>query len=182
MSQTSELGCTMELLHILLFRPRRTSTAMRFRGRRNCTLSKLNICWCILPYVKYFPKQVYLWGSILEKNRLDTLVGALGLVGRGFGPAGRAGLGWAWGLAVLGFGHAGRAGWVGRAGRAGWLGVGMGFWARWLGWACWACWARWLGWAWCWAWGLAVLGALGWVGRGVWRCWARWLGWAWCSK
>ena len=34
-------------------------------------------------------------GSILEKNRLDTLVGALGLVGRGFGPAGRAGLGWA---------------------------------------------------------------------------------------
>ena len=29
-------------------------------------------------------------------------MGALGLVGRGFGPAGRAGLGWAWGLAVLG--------------------------------------------------------------------------------
>ena len=44
---------------------------------------------------QFFPKQVYLWGSILEKNRLDTLVGALGLVGRGFGPAGRAGLGWA---------------------------------------------------------------------------------------
>ena len=37
----------------------------------------------------------------------------MGAVGRGFGPAGRAGLGWAWGLAVLG--------------------------ARWLGWAwCWA--------------------------------------------
>ena len=30
------------------------------------------------------------------------LPGALGLVGRGFGPAGRAGLNWAWGLAVLG--------------------------------------------------------------------------------
>ena len=43
----------------------------------------------------------------------------------------------------------------------------------------WPCWARWLGWAWCWAPGLAVLGALaglgvgfgragraGWVGRG----------------
>ena len=29
-------------------------------------------------------------------------MGALGWVGRGFGPAGRAGLGWAWGLAVLG--------------------------------------------------------------------------------
>ena len=97
----------------------------------------------------FFPKQVYLWGSILEKNRLDTLVGALGLVGRGFGPAGRAGLSWAWGLAVLGalaglgvglavlgalaglgvvlgvgFGRAGRAGWVGR-------GVGRGVWPCW---------------------------------------------------
>ena len=87
----------------------------------------------------FFPKQVYLWGSLLEKNRLDTLLGALGLVGRGFGPAGRAGLGWGWGLAVLGalaglgvvlgvllgvgFGRAGRAGWVGR-------GVGRGVWAR----------------------------------------------------
>ena len=84
-------------------------------------------------------------------------MGALGLVGRGFGPAGRAGLGWAWGLAVLaalaglgvvlalaglgvGFGRAGRTG-------AGW---------RWV-------WP--LGWAWCWAWGLAVLGAL--AGLGV---------------
>ena len=100
-------------------------------------------------FVQFFPKQVYLWGSILEKNRLDTLVGALGLVGRGFGPAGRAGLpwlGWAWGLAVLGalaglgvvlgalaglgvvlgvgFGHAGRASWVGR-------GVGRGVWPCW---------------------------------------------------
>ena len=118
-----------------------------------------------------FPKQVYLWGSILEKNRLDTLVGALGLVGRGFGPAGRAGLGWAWGLAVLGFGHAGRPGWVGRGvGRAG-RAVGVGFGRAGAG--CWACWACWLGWAWCWAWGLAVLGALGWGGRGVWRWWAR---------
>ena len=122
----------------------------------------------IMSKMTFFPKQVYLWGSLLEKNRLDTLLGALGLVGRGFGCAGRAGLGWAWG--------------------ARWLG-----WAW-----CWACWARWLGWAWCWAWGLAVLGALAglgvvlgvgfgrasWVGRGVgrgvWPCWARWLGWAWC--
>ena len=59
-------------------------------------------------------------------------MGVLGLVGRGFGLAGRAGLGWAWGLAVLGalaglgvgFGRAGRAGWVGR-------GVGRGVWPRW---------------------------------------------------
>ena len=126
-----------------------------------------------------FPKQVYLWGSILEKNRLDTLVGALGLVGRGFGPAGRAGLGWAWGLAVLGALACG----VGRAGRAGWVGRGVGrgvwpCWARWLGWAwCWACWARWLGVVLGvgfgragraglgWAWGLAMLGAL--AGLGV---------------
>ena len=166
----------------------------------------------------FFPKQVYLWGSLLEKNRLDTLLGALGLVGRGFGPAGRAGLGWAWGLAVpgalaglgvvlgvlgalaglgvvlgVGFGPAGRAGWVGsgvgRAGRAGWVGRGVGRAGRagWVGRAVgrgvWPCLARWLGWAWCWAPGLAVLGALaglgvvlgvgfgragraGWVGRG----------------
>ena len=113
----------------------------------------------------FFSKQVYLWGSLLEKNRLE------GLVGRGFGPAGRAGLGWAWDLAVLGalaglgvvlgvlwvgrgvwlcwaglgvgFGRAGRAGWVGRAGRAGWVGRGVGR-------GVWPCWARWLGWAWCW--------------------------------
>ena len=76
----------------------------------------------------------------------------------------------------VGFGCAGRAGCVGRAGRAGWVGraVGRGVWPRL---------ARWLGWAWCWAPGLAVLGALaglgvvlgvgfgragraGWVGRG----------------
>ena len=132
----------------------------------------------------FFPKQVYLWGSILEKNRLDALVGALGLVGRGFGWAGRAGLGWAWGLAVLGA-------------LAG-LGVVLG--VLWVGRGVWLCWARWLGWAW----GLAVLGALaglgvvlgvlgalgglgvvlgvgfgragraGWVGRGVGRgVWAR---------
>ena len=81
-------------------------------------------------------------------------MGALGLVGRGFGPAGRAGLGWdglcwprwlGWLGVVLGvgFGRAGRAGWVGRgvgrAGRAGWVGRGVGRgvwpWARWLGWA-----------------------------------------------
>ena len=100
-------------------------------------------------------------------------------LGVGFGRAGRAGLGWAWGLAVLG-----ALGWVGR-------GV-------------WPCWARWRGcWAWSlavlgalgWAWGLAVLGAVGWVGRGRGRAgrgglgWARWaglgvgfgraVGWAW---
>ena len=128
----------------------------------------------------YFPKQVYLWGSLLEKNRLDTLLGALGLVGRGFGPAGRTGLGWAWGLAVLG------------------ALAGLG--VLWVGRGVWLCWARWLGWAW----RLAVLGALaglgvvlgvlgalaglgvvlgvgfgragraGWVGRGVGRrVWAR---------
>ena len=99
-------------------------------------LNSLNVPPSLM--LRFFPKQVYLWGSILEKNRLDTLVGALGLVGRGFGPAGRAG--WV----GRGVGHAGRAGWAGR-------GVGRGVWL---------CWARWLGWAWCWAWGLAVLGVL----------------------
>ena len=101
------------------------------------------------------------------------------MVGRGFGPAGRGGLGWAWGLAVLGA-------------LAG-LGVVLG--VLWVGRGVWLCWARWLGWAW----GLAVLGVLAGlgvvlgvvlgvlsalagrgVGRGVWPCWARWLGWAWC--
>ena len=84
-------------------------------------------------------------------------MGALGLVGRGFGPAGRAGLGWAWGLAVLGFGRAGRAGWVGRvgrAGRAGWVGRGVGR-------GVWPCWARWAGVGV----GLAMVGAL--TGLGV---------------
>ena len=38
-------------------------------------------------------------GSILEKKKLDTLAGTLCCVGRGFGCAGRAGLGWAGGLA-----------------------------------------------------------------------------------
>ena len=87
-------------------------------------------------------------------------MGALGLVGRGFGPAGRAGLGWAWGLAVLGA-LAGLGVVLGVLG-AGWVGRRV--------WPCWARWAGWrgvwpLGWAWCWAWGLAVLGAL--AGLGV---------------
>ena len=59
-------------------------------------------------------------------------MGALGLVGRGFGPAGRAGLrwawcwacwarwlGWAWGLAVLGA--------LGVLDGCARLGVGLGF-------------------------------------------------------
>ena len=128
----------------------------------------------------YFPKQVYLWGSLLEKNRLDTLLGALGLVGRGFGPSGRAGLGWA------GFGSAGRAGWVGRgvgravgwawglavlgalaglgvgfgrAGRAGWVGRGVGRAGR-AGVVLGV--------------GFGRAGRAGWVGRGVGRgVWAR---------
>ena len=92
-----------------------------------------------------------------------ALLGALGWVGRGVWPC--------WGLAVLaGLGVLAvlPAGWVGRGvGRAG-RAVGVGFGRAGAGcWACWACWARWLGWAWCWAWGLAVLGALGWGGRGV---------------
>ena len=129
-----------------------------------------------------FPQTGLPVGLSLKKNRLDTLLGALGLVGRGFGPAGRAGLGWAWGLAVLGalagFGVVLGVLWVGRGvgcvGRAGWVGRGVWpCWARWLGWAwCWACWACWLGWAWCWAWGLAVLGALAGLGV-VGVVWAR---------
>ena len=88
---------------------------------------------------RFFPKQVYLWGSILEKKRLDTLVGALCCVGRGFGRAGRAGPGWAQIWLCLarsaGLGVLGALGWVGR--RV-WL-----WWARWAGliWPCWACWA-----------------------------------------
>ena len=69
--------------------------------------------WIKIDYIS--AKQVYLWGSILEKKWLDMLVGALGRVGRGFGSAGRARLCWG-----VGFGRAGRAG---------------------LGWAC----ARWAG-------------------------------------
>ena len=134
-------------------------------------------------FTPFFPKQVYLWGSILEKNRLDTLVGALGLVGAriwpcwarwaglgvGFGSAGRAGmhwLGWAWCWACWARGWVGRG--VGRAGRAGWVGRGVGRAGRvgrGVGRGVWPCWARWAG-----------------LGRGVWPCWARWLGWAWCSK
>ena len=52
-------------------------------------------------------------GFYLRKTRLDTLV-------VGFGRAGRAGLGWAWGLAL-----AGALGWVGH-------GVWL-WWARWAG-------------------------------------------------
>ena len=60
-------------------------------------------------------------GFYLRKKKvLDTLLGALCCVGRGFGCAGRAGLGWAWYLAVLG-----ALGWVGR-------GVWL-WWARWAG-------------------------------------------------
>ena len=63
----------------------------------------------------------------------------------------------------VGFGRAGRAGWVGR-------GVGRGVWPRL---------ARWLGWAWCWAPGLAVLGALAGLGvvLGVWFGRAGRAGW-----
>ena len=61
-------------------------------------------------------------------------MGALCYVGRGFGCAGRAGLGWAWGLGWAGrrFGFLCMARWdglgvgFGRAGRAGRLGVGFG--------------------------------------------------------
>ena len=160
---------------------------------------------------RFFPKQVYLWGSILEKKRLDTLVGALCCVGRGFGRAGRAGPGWAQIWLCLarsaGLGVLGALGWVGR--RV-WL-----WWGRWAGliWPCWACWAglgvgfgfgrradfarvgRRFGFAW-----RAQLGvgfgragrvglgwawglALGCVGRGIWPCWARWAGvWLWWAR
>ena len=47
-------------------------------------------------------------GFYLRKTRLVTLVGALGWVGRRFGCAGCAGLGWAWGWALVG-----ALGWVG---------------------------------------------------------------------
>ena len=116
--------------------------------QRFCVSIILNLAFCC-----FFPKQVYLWGSILEKNTLDTLVGALGLVGRGFGPAGRAGLGWAWCWAC---------------------------WARWVGWAwCWAWGLAVLG---ALA-GLGVLGVLAGLGVvlgvGFGRAGRAGLGWAW---
>ena len=46
------------------------------------------------------------------------------------------------------------------------LGVVLGVLGALAGRGVWPCWACCLRWAWCWAWGLAVLGAL--------------LGWAWC--
>ena len=73
-----------------------------------------------------FPQTGLPVGFYLRKKRLDTLVGALCCVGRGFGRAGRAALGrvgrrfgsawrarlgWAWDLAVLGA----------------WAGLGVGF-------------------------------------------------------
>ena len=141
----------------------------------------MNILNPVASYSCFFPKQVYLWGSILEKNRLDALVGALGLVGRGFGCAGRAAWGWAWCWALwAGLG-------VDLAVLGALRGVGRGVGRAGLGWAwIWLCWARCVGLG-------VVLGALGWVGRGVWPCWARWaglgvgfgrveragLGWAW---
>ena len=136
----------------------------------------------------FFPKQVYLWGSILEKKRLDTLVGALCCVGRGFGRAGRAGrfgsawrarLGWARNLAMLGvLGWVGRGVWLWWARWAGldalgWLGVGLAL----LGVLC--CVGRGFGRA-----GRAALGRVGrrfgsaWRARlgGIWPYWARWAG------
>lgn len=70
-------------------------------------------CGANLNVEVFFPKQVYLWGSILENKRLDTLCWArcavlgVDLAGRAglgwaFGSSGRAGLGWAWRLALVG--------------------------------------------------------------------------------
>ena len=96
----------------------------------------------------FFPKQVYLWGSILGKKRLDTLLGALCCVGR-------AGLGWAWGLALVG-----SLGWAWDLvvlGALGWVGRGVWLWWAGLGWA----WESkvvlsviWFNWFTCTVWGL----------------------------
>ena len=101
---------------------------------------------------------------------LGALAGLGVVLGVGFGRAS-----WVGKVLGVGFGRAGRAGWVGRgvgrAGRASWVGRGVGRAGRagWVGRAVgrgvWPCLARWLGWAWCWAPGLAVLGAL--AGLGV---------------
>ena len=132
-----------------------------------CKQKKANLITWVERRIVFFPKQVYLWGSILEKNRLGTLlwariwpwaglgvgfgsVGRAGWVGRGVGRAGRAGwvgrgVGVLGVLGCVGFGRAGRAGWVGRGvgrgGRASWVGRGVGR-------GVWPCWARWQGWAW----------------------------------
>ena len=74
----------------------------------------------IIVRLTFLPKQVYLWCSILEKQRLDTLVGALCCVGRGFGCAG----------ALLGADLARWAGLVvslALVGGLGWVGRGFGF-------------------------------------------------------
>ena len=69
----------------------------------------------------------------LRKKRLDTLVGALCCVGRGFGRAGRAGLGWAWDLAARVGGWWARCAVLGAESALAWVGRGI--------WPCWACWA-----------------------------------------
>ena len=110
---------------------------------------------------EFIPQTGLFVGFYLTKKTLDTpLVGALGLVGRGFGLAGRAGLGWAWGLAVHGVGRAGRVAALGvvSLGRA--LGTLAGS-LRWVRRRVWPAGCAGLGWAW----GLAMLGAL--AGLGV---------------
>ena len=87
---------------------------------------------CVFFGLFVFPQTGLPVGFYLRKKRLDTLVGGLCCVGRGFGRAGRAGPGWA-DLALLG-----ALGWVGRGiwplDALGWVGRGVWlWWARWAG-------------------------------------------------
>ena len=107
----------------------------RSRGDKNQNMMEevplviLNLFWQLfdigfsVSHLFFPPNRFTCGGSILEKKRLDTMVGPLCCVGRGFGSARRAGLGWAWDLALLG-----ELGWVGS-------GVGVWLWCAGLGWA-----------------------------------------------
>ena len=151
----------------------------------------------------FFPKQVYLWGSILEKKYTGhaggraglgcgadlALLGALGWVGCGVWPCwarwhALAGLGVVLGAGFgVGFGLLGALaglgvvlGVLGALGGLGMvLGVGFGRAGR-AGWVGRVGRAGWVGR------GVGRAGRARWVGhgvgRGVWPCWARWLGWA----
>ena len=87
-------------------------------------LNKSDLYW--LMYIRIYI-YIFIFDLLTPLKRLDTLVGALCCVGRGFGCAGRAGpVGRGFGFARRGFGRAGRA-WLWAWGLAG----GPLGWDRW---------------------------------------------------
>jgi len=83
-------------------------------------------------FIDFFPIEIFFHFYLRKKRRLDTLVGALCCVGRGFGCSGRAGPGWAriWLCYVRWAGLGGRFGRAGRVG-LGWA-WGLLWWVRWI--------------------------------------------------